>query len=241
MEFLMSDANMRNTPALDGFDDAGDAQQVRVIMGAKLSFSNEGTWVDSDENEFSAARELVVTDLARVLQKWIAQRPVETVFLTAADHPDVDDLNDKCPREEWSEDLNGKPRGPWQTTSLVYLVDLETMARYTFPTSTVGGSIAISDLKEAVKLMRRFRGAGVYPVVNLGAKHMKTKFGGRQRPHFVVKRWFTFGEGGAPALPPAASQHSMLPSPAASAAAPLGMRAVEEPNLQEEMDDDIPF
>jgi hypothetical protein len=238
----------RNLP-IDGFDDAGDAQQSRVIVGEKLSFSNEGTWVDPNENEFPSTRELVVTDLARVLQKWVDQKPAETIFLTSADHPDVEALNERCPKSEWSEDMGGKLRGPYQIQSLVYAVDLETMARFTYPTGTVGGNIAINDLREAVKMMRRFRGPGVYPVVTLGAKFMKTKFGGRQRPHFVIKRWFTFGpDGGAPVLPPS-PQPSLLPSPAPAAAAPLdrnttaakGVRTVEEPSLREELNDDIDF
>jgi hypothetical protein len=169
--------------------------------------------------------------IARVLQKWIDKAPVHTSFLASGEQVDVERLNAECPREEWSEDLNGKPRGPWQVQHVVYMVDMETMARFTYPTSTVGGSIAITDLKDAVKLMRRFKGGGIYPVVSLAAKHMNTRFGGRQRPHFQIKRWISFGPDGT-ALP--------APAPAAKAL-PSGAHAVEEPTLREEMDDDIPF
>ena len=37
--------------------------------------------------------------------------------------------------------------------------------------------------------MRRLRGQHVYPVVTLSNTFMNTKHGGRQRPHFVIKRW----------------------------------------------------
>jgi len=34
--------------------------------------------------------------------------------------------------------------------------------------------------------MRRFRGPNLYPRVRLSSKHMKTKWGGRERPHLEV-------------------------------------------------------
>ncbi len=217
---------------VDGFDDDGGNDSTRVIQGEKWSFTNEGTWVNADEEEIPRNREVVVVDIARVLQKWIDKTPVETRFLASGEQVDVEQLNDACQKSEWSEDLNGKPRGPWQIQNVVYLVDMETMQRFTYPTSTVGGSIAITDLKDAVKLMRRFKGGGIYPVVSLAGKHMNTRFGGRQRPHFQIKRWISFGPDGT-ALP-AASPQGLVEHKAAA-------HVVKEPTLHEEMDDDIPF
>jgi hypothetical protein len=133
------------------------------------------------------------------------------------------------------------------------MVDPANMQRYTYPTSTVGGNIAIGELKEAVKMMRKFKGAGIYPVVTLGTKPMKTRFSARPRPrpHFVIKRWISFGPDGAAALPPA-SPPSLQPPTASpqgpdqkAAAAPdhldkLLARVVEEPTLREELNDEIP-
>jgi hypothetical protein len=74
----MSDETKNNLPAADGFDDfAGDDQQfARVIQGEKWQFTNEGTWVNGDEEEIPPDREVVVVNTARVLQKWIDQTPV---------------------------------------------------------------------------------------------------------------------------------------------------------------------
>jgi hypothetical protein len=97
---------------------------------------------------------------------------------------------------------------------------------------------------------------------------MRTKFsgksGGRQRPHFEIQRWITFGEGGAlaaaveaPALPgpsspnPTAAAKTVLDQFAGTAAKPEtkpepkpaqgGVREVQPPTNAEAMDDSIPF
>ena len=67
------------------------------------------------------------------------------------------------------------------------------MDRYTFPTGTVGGQIAVRELVDKTKWMRKLRGANVYPVTTLSDTFMPTRFGGRQRPHFEIKRWISFG------------------------------------------------
>jgi hypothetical protein len=227
----MNDETKNNVPAVDGFDDDWAQDDfVRVIQGEKWSFTNEGTWVNADEQEIPRNREVVVVDIARVLQKWIDKTPVETRFLASGEHVDIDQLNDACPKSEFREDLNGRLKGPWQVQHVVYMVDMETMQKFTYPTSTTGGTIAIGDVKDAVRSMRRFKGPGIYPVVSPATKHMNTRFGGRQRPHFVIKRWISFGPDGT-ALPAAPT-----------AALPLsGAHAVAEPTLREEMDDSIPF
>lgn len=253
---MMNDELKTNATHVDGFDDgASEGDFVRVIQGEKWTFTNEGTWVNDDEEEIPPTREVVVVDIARVLQKWIDQAPVRdaTRFLAPGEKVDVEQLNEACPKSEWSKDLNDKARGPWQLQNVCYLVDAGTMQRFTYPTGTTGGGIAISDLKDAVKLMRRFKGPGIYPVVSLGTKHMNTKFGGRQRPHFVIKRWISFGPEGTAALPPASPPSLQPPasppsSPRKAAAAPdhldkvlQGAHVVEEPTLHEELNDEIPW
>src|SRR5206468_11998745 len=92
------------------------------------------------------------------------------------------------------------------------------------------------------KWMRKFRGAHVYAVVTLSDTFMNTKFGGRQRPHFLIKRWIILGgDGGEPVaqvVPPT------LPSPG-DAAKPASVnealeqfakpKTVEPPTLKESM------
>jgi hypothetical protein len=240
----------KNYPAVEGFEDwAGDGQQfARVILGEKWQFTNDGIWVNADDVVISPDREVVVVDTARVLQKWIDQKPVETSFLASGEHPDIEQLNEACPRSEWSEDLNGKPRGPWQLQNVVYMVDMSSMQRFTFPTGTVGGGICVGELKDAVRMMRKFRGPGVYPVVSPSSKVMKTRFGKRQRPHFVIKRWISFGPEGTAALPPASPPSLQPPAPSSQGVSPAqsnnvmpsGTLVVEEPTLHEELNDSLP-
>ena len=226
------------------------SQSSRIIQGDVLKFGNDGVWSNRSADEpFASGCELVMVKLARVLQKWLNGIPVETRFISPGEPmPNIDDLNAACPRAEWTKDLNGNPRGPWQIQTVVYFLNLENMERFTFPTGTIGGNIAIGEIVDKVTMMRRYRGAKVYPVVCLKSKPMKTKFGARPRPHFEVQRWITLGGGGGEgqALPPPA------PSPSASPTTPdAGTRnehasrgsggIVEEPNLREEMNDDVPF
>jgi hypothetical protein len=249
----------------DGFDDGGDeVQQSRVIRGEKWGFSNAGTWVNAADEVISPELEVVAVQICRVLQKWIDKMPVAgtTTFLAPHDHPDVEQLNEECPRVEWAPDPGGNLKGPWQIQNIVYLVDLQTMSMATYCTHTIGGGICVGELKDTVKLMRKFRGDGAYPVVSLSSKYMATRFGGRMRPHFVIKRWMAFGPEGA-ALPSASP--SSLPSPEPAAQSPLeqrveaeiktavkpepkgkgkgkdaGARTVAPLTLAEEMDDGLP-
>ena len=131
-----------------------------------------------------------MVNVLRIYQKWIDQQPVETRVLAPGERvPDIEALNEAAPKTEWSKDFNGNPRGPWQFQYIVYLLDPNTMDKYTFPTGTVGGAIAVRELADKVKWMRRIRGDKVCAVVTLSNIFMNTRFGGRQRPHFVVKRW----------------------------------------------------
>jgi hypothetical protein len=68
-----------------GYDDRveGDdrPQGGAVIQGTIIKFSNEGDWITGDGDEMSRERELVAVDVARIVQKWIDQKPQETVFV----------------------------------------------------------------------------------------------------------------------------------------------------------------
>jgi hypothetical protein len=238
----------------DGFagytdDIAGhESQSSRIIQGDVLKFGNDGVWSNRSADEpFGPARELVMVEIARVSQKWLNGTPVETRFIPPGEPmPDIDDLNAACSRAEWTKDLNGNPRGPWQNQTVAYLLDLENMERFTFPTGTIGGNIAIGEIADKVKMMRRYRGANVYPAVRLKSKPMKTKFGQRPRPHFELQRWITLGgDGNGPALPaPATNAAPILPDVGTRQAASDGGGSgsiVEEPTLAEEMNDDLPF
>jgi hypothetical protein len=210
-----------------GWDDtvegAERSDSAGIIQGTLVKFSNEAKWVTRDGDEISPDLELVAVDVARVVQKWEDGKPIETIILQPNQpFPDLQEMNDKVPREDWLEGPDGHPRGPWQAQHILYLVDLNTMDRFTFATGTVGGRIAVGDLRDKLVWMRRLRGGNVFAVVTLDSVFMKTRFGGRPRPAFKIVRWAAFGENGAAALP--------APEPT----------TVSEPTIAEDFDDAIP-
>ena len=236
----MSDDLMKApSPGVDGFEsytdqveNAEEAHNQGVIQGACVKFTNEGRWELRDGEDLSASVELVAVDIARVVQKWVNQQPVETRIPAAGEKfPYITELNEQVPKSEWAEGPDGKPRGPWQSQHIVYLLNPETMDRFTYPTGTTGGAIAVRDLVDKTNWMRKFRGAHVYPVVTLADTFMKTRFGGRQRPHFLIKRWV--GLGGA--------EDKALPAPTPTAPVQPGAQEVMPPSIDEELNDRVPF
>ena len=220
----------------DGTEGSDRPEGAGVIQGTLLKFSNDSTWVTRDDDEIPADLELVAVDVERVVQKWEAGKPVETIILEPGQKfPDIVAMNEAVPREDWVEGPDGKPRGPWQAQHILYLLDPGAMDKYTFPTGTTGGGIAIRELRDKLVWIRRLRGQNVYAVVTLADTFMKTKFGGRQRPHFKIVKWTRLGgEGGeVGALPPPPT----TPTPASSA--PSESPLVPKPSAAEEMNDSI--
>jgi hypothetical protein len=246
-----------------GFEDTseGDEERAanRVIQGRLIRFTNEAMWVTADDgDELPENLELVAVDIARVVQKWHDGEPVETrVLAPGQKFPDIKALNDQVPQSEWQEGPDGKPRGPWQAQHLVYLLNQETMDRFTFATGTIGGSIAVRDLADRTKWMRQFRGNAVYPIVSFADVFMSTRFGGRQRPHFIVKRWIGLGGDALPQAEPirlappdstaesldrfADEQKTEQKAEQRKRPAQPGVKKVEPPSAKEATGDSIPF
>jgi hypothetical protein len=225
---------VKQTVVADGFTGyTGDIEGHERPANAGLiqgltKFTNEAKWVRDDE-EIAPDRELIAADVVRVLQRWEDGKPIETRILEPGEKfPDVKALNDAVPREDWSEGPDGHPRGPWQAQHILYLVDPVTMDRFSYPTATTGGGIAIRELVDKITLMRRTRGPNLYAIVTLGDTFMQTKFGGRQRPHFKIARWVRLGNEGGEEL-------AALPAPTAPTLQP-----VQEPSLAEDFNDELP-
>jgi hypothetical protein len=231
------------TNEVEGVDADGHGAPAGVIKGLLIRFTNEATYELRDGYEMPKV-ELIVVDVLRVLQKWKDRSLVgkPRILEPGEKVPDIVALNNECLKSEWGTDFDGKPKGPWQFQYVVYLFDPATMDRYTFPTGTVGGGIAVRGIVEKIKWMRKFRGARVYPVIELADVFMNTKFGGRQRPHFVVKRWVQLGDD---KLALAAPQPNATPGieitaePINDAALPGMMKTVNEPTLAEQMGDEV--
>jgi hypothetical protein len=224
----------------DGVEGDDRPEGAGIIQGSLVKFTNEAMWVTRDGDELSADLELVAIDVGRVVQKWSDGQPVETIILEPHQlFPDIEAMNEKVPKKEWVEGPDGNMRGPWQAQHILYLLDLKTMDRFTFPTGTTGGRIAVRELRDKLIWMRRVkRDQNIYPVILLADVFMNTRFGGRQRPHFMIKRWIRFGGEGSQveALPPPPSP----PAQQTTSPPDLPLNEVKEPSLAEEMDDEIP-
>jgi hypothetical protein len=209
----------------DGFSYMDDGEtRSSVIRGTLLKFTNDASWVTADDEELGGDLELVVIDIARVVQKWADGNPVETRVLAPDEKvPDVKALNEEAPRSEWVEGPDGQKRGPWQFQHIVYMINAATMDVYSYATGTVGGAIAVRDLRDRTNWMRKFRGSGVYPVVTLSDVFMNTKYGGRQRPHFKVQRFVAISGNGE-----------------AKQITDGGLKPVQKPTVGEEIGDQIP-
>src|SRR6516165_536386 len=226
----------------DGVEGDDQPQGAGIIQGSLVKFTNEAAWVTRDGDELSANLELVAVDVARVVQRWQDQQPIETIILEPHQKfPDIEEMNEKIPKKEWVEGPDGNMRGPWQAQHILYLLDPNTMDKFTFPTGTTGGRIAIRELRDKLVWMRRLRGPNVYPVITLADKFFPTRYGRRQRPHFVIRRWVRLGGDGGEveALPPPPPPLDEFAKPA-DKPAQQDLPLVMEPSLAEEMDDEIP-
>jgi hypothetical protein len=139
-------------PAMAGsFDDQTDDGRDRLIQGTILACV-DGIWAARDESEHPP--KLIAMQTAQAVQHWKDGRPVPGETVTTRPLPDVDYLNSQIPVDQWEEGFDGEPRPPWQHQHIAYLLDPETFATYTFINSTYGAMLAVSDLKEQVRMHR---------------------------------------------------------------------------------------
>jgi hypothetical protein len=212
-------------PGGDGFDDtdAGD----RLIQGVIVRCV-DGHWSLKDETPIPADTRFIVLGTTTALQHWQDQKPIETIIKKFGEPlPDVTELNDQIPQDEWEEGLDGEPRPPWVKQFVVYLLNPKDASIVTYLNSTVGAAIAVDRLRDRVRWMRALRGGQVHPVVTLDSKPMKTKFGQKMRPEFTIIEWRDIAAlKAAPATP--ALEHNVG-------------KPVTPPSTKEEMNDEMPF
>lgn len=236
----------------DSFDDsvqgADDGHGAGIHTGVRLKYTNEARWETTPDGTDYTDRELTAINVRRTEIRWGDGRPEVRELAPGEQYRDLEALNATIPKSEWREGPDGRPRGPWQRQHILEFVDLNGMQRFWWPTSTVGGSRCITDLRDRIMLMRRFRGENVYPTVRLTHTFMPTRFGGRERPHLEVKAWIKIGGGEAEALP---SPQAPLPPSQEQAAPPtakakpgeakIKTQTVSEPSLEEELGDKLPY
>jgi hypothetical protein len=178
-----------------------------------------------------------------VVNKWNLEEnvPVETRILAPGERfPNLDRLNAECPQNEWGEKF-GKIVGPWQGQSVVYFID-EHFNKFSWPSpvTTTGSAIAVRELADQITLVRKFRGANVYPVTELGHIDFPTGYGLKQRPYLLkIKDWIRLEADPGGALP--VSDDNPKIAPATTRGAPTGAPTVEAPTAKEVTDDEVIF
>jgi hypothetical protein len=220
------------TPPNGGFSDL-----LSVLAGR---VSNYARWNDTqhwrDRDGVALTGQYLVGAIDEGLQHW--KDKVPTLRLDKP-LPDPDELNSAIPKTEWQKGVTGEPEPPWHKVVVVLLIDPATGALYKFTSPTQGARIAFELLREALITMHVLRGSECMPLVALGQRPMKTKFGMGTRPHFEIIGWKTPGGDGAKAIPaqpptpqlpgPAAAPSPMPTPPAALATASVQTRQPKPP------------
>jgi hypothetical protein len=150
----------------------------------------DGRWSVRDGTTIPPETQLLAIATGEALQCWRDQTVIDVIpKRPGQDLPDARELNAKIPQSEWEMGLDGQPRPPWQHVHLAYLVNIQDATLYTFVNSTVGCRIAVERLRDRIEWMQALRGKRVVPIVKPDAKPMKTKYGQKMRPEFVITDW----------------------------------------------------
>jgi len=204
----------RNEVESDGLDNFSPEQIGRkpgAFGGARLLKFVDGHFVTREGEEIGPDKELVVLGLNKVVQKFVGRKLLDTIIVPDGENvPNLKEMNDAAPREEWGVDLNNNPVGPYTLVLVLKLINGLTLDRFAFITNSVGGSIAIGDLSDKTRIMRRFRGPNVSPVVSLNVTTFRTNFGPKKRPDFRIVRWIRL----SPDVLPGPERPTAAPTPA---------------------------
>jgi hypothetical protein len=177
---------------VDTCEDEDEAVNQRMIQGTRIKFTNDANnpkWTNAQGVALDPQLRLIVGEMKRVVNKWPVNLgpPIDTIELAPGKPwPNIKKLNEACPQSEWRTDLNGNPKGPYEGQRLLYLLDPVTLDKYTYPTNTIGGTRALSELADKITWAQKRRGPGIRPLVQLSSIWMPTRFQGRMRPHFIV-------------------------------------------------------
>jgi hypothetical protein len=211
----------------DGFD-VDEPTTGSTIKGLLLKFRDTDYLVNGVDHLEEDAGPFSVISMTTMWTRWEGDKPFHKVTQPGQPHPRRDELPDQDPAA-WPKNKNNEKVDPWQDTRNIVMVDDKSATTYTFSGTSIGARIAVSELKDAIKLRRRAR-PGCFPIVELSTMKMKTRFGERLRPHFKVVGWHD----------PEVQAEAPAPlKPLAPAAIKNVYRG--EPTAGELMSDDIPF
>jgi hypothetical protein len=211
-------------PVIFGNDDDDDEFSGQIVKGVRVKF-NDKIWSAADGTPLGENDQFLVVGTGHAYQRWVDGRPE---VITERPLPDLEELNDKVPREQWPiGKFSQQPEPPWKRVWYIYLVRVRDGLVATHINSTAGVRVAYSRLKERIKTMGALQGP-VLPIVKLAWAMMPSSFGPRPRPDFIVESWRGFG-GNQPAQIESPKQAEQIGKP------------VKEPTLAEEMNDEIGF
>jgi hypothetical protein len=180
---------MNNPTMLPTPGDSNNSSGDRLIQGIIARWDAERGWHDRDGLPLPSP--MIVLGTTQAIQRFRDKQCIKTI--TTKPLPDVDELNAAVPKTEWELGLSGQPREPYQLFFVVYLLNPIDAQVYTYLNSTTGAEIAVERLASKIRNMRLLRGAPVSPVVTLGEAPMKTSFGLKSRPDFVITDWQVLG------------------------------------------------
>jgi hypothetical protein len=155
----------------------------RELRGNPARWNETAKWIDRDGLPLPSS--MLVAGFTTELRCW-KDKKLEKI--TEHPLPDPAELNAAIPISEWEIGLDGRPRAPWALTYVVYLIDLDRGALYTYANSTFGARLLYENLEEQVTVMRMIRGNHVLPIVRLEQRPMKTQYGMKARPHLHIYR-----------------------------------------------------
>jgi hypothetical protein len=219
---------------LSNFDLGQVGMRSGAFGGARMVKYVTDRFVTREGETIGPETELAVLGLKKVVQKFVGKQLEDTIVVPDGQKvPDIGELNRAAPQGEWGIGLDGKPQGPYTLFLVLKLLDLKSMDRFAFVTQSKGGAIAIGDLTDKVKIMRRFRGPDIAPVVALCTTPFRINRLNitRKRPDFRVKRWIKLGGGGGGLPAPEGPKPLAGPEPAQEPAAAPNSPA--EPTAQE--------
>jgi hypothetical protein len=169
----------------DGLTDVV-SDSASLIKGRIMKFV-DSRYMVGDEHIPEATR-VAVAGAAVAWYHWKDAKPAEIIVKqTGVPFPLRSELGDND-ETEWAAGPGGDKQDPWQMNHMLYFADMNSGATYTFTTTSIGGRMAVDDLKDAIRNYR-MQHPGAKPVISLGTTPWKTKYGKRLRPNFRIAEW----------------------------------------------------
>jgi hypothetical protein len=239
--------------------DVADERPNSLIVGLRIKFDGKAIKYTVNGVILPKDFQALAIKTLRAVLKWHPDKSLPPEYKVLAPNekfPDIDARNEEAPKSEWITGPDGKPCGPYQKQSVLYLLGITpAMERYTFAATANNGHVAIEQLASTITWRRQTTGKPVYAVVGFSDVLWSKRFG-MQRPYFIPVRWVepNFGNDTADTAKPIngnggalADAMKTIEETVASAVSTqqtdeqLGLKSVAEPTLREDLKDEVPF